>query len=155
MAHELAEAAQVHELVSRGLFDAGAAGLTPELAEARGWVINTIAFPLVDVTFTAPGRAVIRARFSWEDWDSQPPSVEWLSAEGVSLQSLPASPRGQLNSSQHPTTAKPFVCMIGVREYHTHPSHIGDKWEQYRGRQSYDFGGIMSQVWRAWGEAQA
>jgi hypothetical protein len=144
---------KVHELVSRGLFDAGAAGLTSQLAEARGWTINAATFPLVDITFAAQGRASIRARFFWQDWDSQPPSVEWLSVGGEPLKALPVSPRGQLNSSPHPTTGKPFVCMIGVREYHTHPSHITDSWEQYRGRTSYDFGGIISQVWRAWGEA--
>jgi hypothetical protein len=145
---------KVHELVSRSLFETGIAALTSELAEARGWLINTIAFPIVDVTFTAPARTPIRARFLWDNWDSEPPSVEWLSVGGAHLQKLPTSPRGQLNSSPHPTTGKPFVCMVGVREYHSHPSHINDRWEQYRGRSSYDLGGIISQVWRAWGEAQ-
>lgn len=144
----------MHELVSRRLFEQGVAGISAELSASRGWTITSAEFPIFDVTFGAPGRTAIRARFSWDDWDSLPPSVEWLSPEGNRLQALPASPGGQLNSSQHPVTGWPFTCMIGVREYHTHTSHLADKWEQYRGQSSYDFGGVISQVWHAWTQAK-
>jgi len=142
----------VHEAVSRKLFIEGVKGLTPELAASRGWILQKIEYPVVDLCFTAPSRAPIRARFLWDGWDSQPPSIEWLTPSGEYLTTLPPTPRGQLNSSQHPATARPFVCMIGAREYHNHPSHIGDSWENYRSRPGYDLGGIITQVWRAWGE---
>lgn len=143
----------MHELVSRQLFEDGVRGLTPELAKDRGWTIHKVEYPVVDISFAAPNRKTIRARFLFDDWDAQPPSVEWLSPEGDYLSALPASPRGQLNSSAHETTGRPFVCMVGVREYHTHPSHRTDQWDNYRGRPGYDLGGIITQVWRAWGEA--
>lgn len=144
----------MHELVSRQLFEEGLRGLTADLTKERGWTIHTAAFPTVDVSFAAPGRQPIRARFVWDGWDAQPPSVEWLTPDGAYLTALPSSPRGQLNSSAHDTTGRPFVCMVGVREYHTHPSHRGDLWDNYRGRAGYDLGGIITQVWRAWGEAR-
>lgn len=36
--------------------------------------------------------------------------------------------------SIHPATGKPFVCMQGVAEYHSHPSHLDDHWDRYRCR---------------------
>jgi len=43
--------------------------------------------------------------------------------------------------------------MAGVREYHTHPSHTGDVWENYKDRSGYDLGGLLTQVWRVWQQA--
>jgi hypothetical protein len=34
--------------------------------------------------------------------------------------------------SIHPVTGKPFVCLQGIAEYHSHPSHLTDSWDRYR-----------------------
>ena len=34
--------------------------------------------------------------------------------------------------SVHPLSGKAFICLQGVAEYHTHPSHLGDSWDRYR-----------------------
>jgi hypothetical protein len=43
--------------------------------------------------------------------------------------------------------------MAGVREYHTHSSHVSDAWENYKTKSGYDLGGVITQVWRAWQQA--
>jgi Predicted metal binding domain len=43
-------------------------------------------------------------------------------------------------------TPQPFMCMAGIREYHTHSSHVGDLWENYRSSPDYDLPGILVQV---------
>lgn len=34
--------------------------------------------------------------------------------------------------SQHPALQRPFACLRGLLEYHTHPSHTDDPWDRYR-----------------------
>jgi hypothetical protein len=46
----------------------------------------------------------------------------------------------------HPVTHKPFLCVRGVREYHSHPQHSGDDWFLYRGSISL-FSTVMT-LWR-------
>jgi hypothetical protein len=146
--------AAVHEVVSRRLFEDAVKGLGSDLCAARRWTLVSSAFPVLEVGFAAPERKAIRIRLRCDGWNSQPPSIDWLDGDGAPLQSIPRGPGGQLNSSAHPQTRRPFVCMAGVREYHTHPSHIGDLWEGYKDRPGYDLGGIITQVWRAWSQAR-
>ncbi len=40
--------------------------------------------------------------------------------------------------------------MRGAREYHTHPSHVGDVWESVKASSSFTLGGILTQLWHAW-----
>ena len=40
--------------------------------------------------------------------------------------------------------------MRGAREYHTHPSHVGEPWELLKESSSYSLGGILTQLWNAW-----
>lgn len=144
----------MHEAVSRQLFEDAVIGISPELCEARGWTVHSASFPVLDIEFAAPERHRIRARIRCDGWNGQPPSVEWLDGDGAPLASIPQGGGGQLNNSAHPQTGRPFVCMAGVREYHTHSSHTGDSWENYRNRAGYDLGGIITQVWRAWQQAR-
>lgn len=62
---------------------------------------------------------------------------------------LPADrwPRG-LFHSQHPVLQRPFACLRGLLEYHTHPSHVDDSWDRYRNsiRLVNLVGHIMSKV---------
>jgi hypothetical protein len=146
--------AVVHEVVARQLFEEAVKGIGPELCKARGWTIHTATYPLLEIGFSAPNRNPVRVRAKCDAWNGQPPSIEWLNGDGGPLASIPQGPGGQLNNSAHPLTGRPFVCMAGVREYHTHPSHVGDAWENYRSRPGFDLGGVITQVWRAWQQAK-
>lgn len=45
----------------------------------------------------------------------------------------------------HPETQLPFLCLPGVREYHTHPQHTGDLWLLRRSITSLS--SLAEQVW--------
>ncbi|MGA3123165.1 MAG: putative metal-binding protein [Polyangiaceae bacterium] len=146
--------AVVHEAASRELFDNAVKGIGPDLCAERGWTLHSALYPILEVGFAAVDRQTVRVRARCDGWNGIPPSIEWLDGGGRVLSSIPSGPGGQLNNSAHPTTGRPFVCMPGVREYHTHSSHTGDVWENYKGRPGYDLGGVITQVWRAWQEAK-
>ena len=143
----------MHEAVARKLFDDAVRGLSAELCAERGWTLYEASYPLLEIGFSGSGRQSVRIRAKCDDWNSVPPSIEWLDEKGGLLASLPQGPGGQLNGSPHPLTGRPFVCMAGLREYHVHPSHVGDLWDNYKNRSGYDLGGILTQVWHAWREA--
>jgi hypothetical protein len=139
----------MHELLSRQLFDKEAEGIA-RAAEPRDWTVFTIEYPTIDVGFSGEGRPDLRVRMICDNWDEQPPSVQLLSMDGAFLTSLPRGLSGIFNGSLHPLTGRPFVCMRGTREYHTHPSHIGDLWGNYKGKSENSLGGILTQLWHAW-----
>lgn len=141
----------MHPAAAKALFDKEVAHLTAELAARRGWVFHTLDFPLIDCSFTAAGRTTLRPRLQCDDWNDLPPAISLHNADGSFLTAMaPRNPTGVFNMSAHPTTKRPFICMRGAREYHTHPSHIADSWENLKGNSSYDLGGILTQLWNAW-----
>lgn len=140
----------MHEAASRALFEEDIAKFRSELLESRGWTLFSKDFPVLDVGFTARDGAHLRLRFTCDDWNDLPPSVEFLDWEGRSLASIARDPGGVFNNSPHPYTRKPFICMKGVREYHTHPSHRNDAWEAIRGGDRFTLGGILTQLWHVW-----
>ena len=144
----------MHEAVSRQLFEEAVTGIGADICAARGWTVVSASYPCIEIVFAAPERVPVRVRVRCDGWNGQPPTIQWLDESGAPLGSIPQGPGGQLNNSAHPQTGLPFVCMAGVREYHTHPSHIADSWENYRDRPGYDLGGVVTQVWRAWKEAR-
>lgn len=140
----------MNELASKALFELSVENFPPELLEARGWIINSKDYPVLDVTFikeTHKGRV----RMLCNDWNELPPSIVFLDANnGAELTAVARDPAGVINNSAHPVTGKPFICSTGSREYHTHSSHIGDIWDNYKGKPGFDIGGILTKVWRAW-----
>jgi len=99
-------------------------------AGARVWRRATDVF----VAFAAgrdgqPGLFCLRCA----NYDAQPPSVAML--DPVSLAVLPiGSWTAGVPHSIHPVTQQPFVCLQGIAEYHSHPSHLDDSWDRYRNR---------------------
>lgn len=139
----------MHNAASRLLFEDEVARFTSELLQSRQWTILERTHPVLSVLFEAPGRVPFRVRMECDNWNDCSPAVALLDKDGVLLQSLPTgSPI--FNSSAHPVTGKPFVCMAGIREYHTHSSHLNDLWDNYKIRAGYDLGGILSQLWSGW-----
>jgi hypothetical protein len=139
----------MHKTVSKALFDKQA-GFPPVLLVERHWEIVAREFPVLDLIFKGSGRVPLRLQFICPDWNELPPSIALLSADGAYLTVIPRDPGGVFNPSAHPTTGRPFICMKGALEYHTHTSHLNDRWDALRGHSSYDLGGIVTQVWRAW-----
>ena len=116
----------------------------------RDWTIIEDTYPVLDVLFGHASAAPLRLRLVCNDWDELPPSIQLLDKEGQFLATAPPNVGNVFNSGAHPATGRPFVCMRGAREYHTHFSHTSDFWDNYRGQSGMDLGGIMFQLWQAW-----
>ncbi len=138
----------MNEIAAKALFDTEIARLSPRLLAARGWEVLSQDYPLLDVILRGQGKKGIMLQMRCDSWNAQPPAVEIVTPERAPLPQ-PLS-GGIFNASSHPVTGKAFVCMAGVREYHTHSSHLGDLWDGYRSRSGYDLGGIITQIWNGW-----
>jgi hypothetical protein len=100
---------------------------------------------------------VTGVRFDYANYDFEPPSVQLVNAftgEPYLARELPirldrqaSVPSGivvQVGGQPVPMVSMqpymqwysiddvPFFCMPGVREYHRHPAHSGDRWELHR-----------------------
>lgn len=116
-----------------------------EALRERGIFIEEVAFPSVYALFSVAfpvGRLVIfGVRVGFEDFNVLPPSAHFY--EPVTRRPLlrpeiplPLQPLGDqvpnVIVGAHPATGLPFVCLRGFKEYHTHPQHTDDPWDQYR-----------------------
>lgn len=95
---------------------------------------------------TRPGAVVTGVQFNFENFDLWAPSVIFVNpftCEPFKVGQLPTTmrravpgPMGMALSeliAQYPgTDALPFLCLAGVREYHSHPAHTGDSWLLHR-----------------------
>src|SRR6478752_4549703 len=113
------------------------------LYRERGWLMLERRDRQVEVAFI--GRVslgprtlpIIAAcvRIDFENYDLWPPSVEFIDpATGAfappPVAAIAVTDEGARNIlvDGHPTTRRPFFCIRGTREYHTHPQHSGDDW---------------------------
>ena len=144
----------MHEAASKALFEADIGGLRPRLLTSRKWKVYEANFPILDVGFQGEARTELRVRFRATNWNDEPPVVELLDAAGEYLIQLP-NPGGIFNNGPHPDTKRPFICMAGAREYHTHPSHLDDRWGNYKSRSDFSLCGILTQIWNAWGKTKS
>jgi len=140
----------MHELASRALYEEEVGKFSSRLEQSRGWQFHLTEYPVLDVSFTAEGRTAIRLRLNCVDWDEKPPSIELLNLDGTPLTALPPNLTAVFNPGPHPQTSRPFICMRGSREYHIHPSHLTDLWENYRHQTDNMLGGLLTQLWHAW-----
>lgn len=134
--------------LSRAAFLRGTASLSARLATNRGWTILHCEYPVLDVIIQHATQA-LRLRFDCTGWDDVPPSIELLDEGGNHLAIVPPC-GGVFNSSQHPATGRLFVCMRGSREFHSHPGHLGEPWDDHRGKPGNDLLGLLDQLSRAW-----
>lgn len=140
----------MHPALAKAKFEAALASITEELLQLRNWTIFSKEWPLFDVGFTSPKGCQLRIALTCNDWDELPPSIALLTWTGEPLKTVPRSTTNIFHQGPHPDTGKPFVCMAGVREYHTHPSHRSDFWSGRRGDAGYSLGEIVTQIWNAW-----
>jgi hypothetical protein len=141
----------VHELASRNMFEDQTKHLEGRLLEVRRWRLISASYPVLEICFEGDGRAPMRLRVGCDDWNDLPPSVTLLDGEGKAL-GVGGAPTGSniFHQGPHDTTRLPFICMAGTREYHTHSSHVGDLWDNYKTASGYDLGGILTQIWNGW-----
>lgn len=140
----------MHLAAARALFEQDVSKLSSELCRRRGWTLHDTAFPSIDCSFNEKSRTILRVMLLCDDWNDQPPSISLRASDGALLTKLLSNPTGVFNPGAHPQTGLPFVCMRGAREYHTHPSHVGDRWESLKDNDRYTLGGILTQLWNAW-----
>lgn len=138
------------EALSRAAFDRDVSRLTARTAAKYGWKVITATYPVFDVLFEHATARPFRVRLTCDNWDDQPPSIDLLDASGAYLSVVPPHVGNVFNPSAHRNTGRPFVCMRGAREYHTHESHTSDYWANYRGQEGNDLLGLVAQLWRAW-----
>lgn len=140
----------MHPSLVQARFEEDLCGLTDELCQVRGWTVFSKEYPVLDVGFQSPQGRQLRLRLQCEDWNEQPPAIELLAWNGTYLDVIPTSSTNIFNGTNHRYTGRPFICMRGSREYHTHESHISDSWEQLKERPEFRLGEIVAQIWSAW-----
>jgi hypothetical protein len=139
----------VHPALAKINFDRDVALITAQFLKNRGWAVHGRDFPILDISFV--GSRILRVKLTCSEWDELPPAAELLNGDGTGIDGN--IPGGVFNASAHPSTGKPFICMRGFREYHTHPSHLGDLWDTYRGQDGMNLPGLLDQLSRAWRKA--
>lgn len=140
----------MHPAGAKALFEESVGRWPPDLAEQYGWILHKVAYPIVDCEFRRANRTPLRVLMDCAQWDEQAPSISLLSSNGTPLMTLPPNPSGIFNSSAHRNTGRPFICMAGSHEYHTHESHQDQPWEQFRGKPGFDIGEILFKLWNGW-----
>lgn len=136
----------MHELLAQANFARDTKVLTDAYCTRKGWRMIACAFPLLDVVI--PGTRPLRLQFVCDGWDEQPPAITLLTPDGAPWG--PLLPGGVFNPGPHPLVGRPFICMAGAREFHTHDGHRGDHWASYRGKPGMDLVGILTQLDAAW-----
>lgn len=94
-------------------------------------------------------------RLTYDNYDLWPPSLTFISAFSRQpirphVRAFQATTEGlrDVVIDSHPDTNQPFLCLAGVREYHTHPQHTGDSWLLHRHLGEGSISTICDRVWR-------
>lgn len=139
----------MNPVLSKVFFESQTKDLGGRIAQIRSWVIHSLTYPVIDISFTHGNRKAFRVRMKCENYNELPPSIELLSKDEKFLKKVPIG-TFVLNQGPHPITKRPFICNPGSLEYHTHRSHKNDLWDNYRKRPEYNLGGILTQIYNAW-----
>ncbi|MBS0505256.1 MAG: hypothetical protein JSS55_15965 [Proteobacteria bacterium] len=136
------------EALARAAFEHDVTAIDSRSTGSWGWRFVEASYPFLDVVFGEGSAKPIRLRMDCTDWPEIPPSITLLEVDGSQLGTVPQNSGSVYNQGPFPGTSRPFVCMRGVREYHT--LHSPDLWDNYRGQPGMDLGGILFQLWRVW-----
>lgn len=129
----------------------------------RGWLMVARAERSVDIAFTTKVALVGQVievvastvRFEFDNYDLWPPALTFIElADGTpwmppmrAITSTPDGPRDLLIDA-HPKTLRPFLCVPGTREYHSHPQHSGDDWLLHRSSGAGRLVPLCDLLWR-------
>ena len=143
------------EEVSKVKFERAVQVFDPDherFVSVEGWEVLTRDYPHLRIVFKHPAS---KRRFGFDfmcdEWDHLPPSLSLFDPVGGDELPWPKWPQGGWQAGEHPVTRRPFLCLPGIREYHTHTSHLNDPWDNYRNRSSYGLGHIVDRVWQKFG----
>jgi hypothetical protein len=147
----------MHPEVSRQFFEDGTKLITGnhDLLVDRGWLVLSASYPSLIIAVKHRATSKVRVfRFICDNWNDLPPALSLI--DGETGQELPGSLWPTDNASHwHGSgwspapginTDKPFMCMVGIREYHTHQSHVDDSWDNYKNQPGFDLPGIVVRV---------
>jgi hypothetical protein len=141
------------------LWDANA-----EAYSRRGWIMLRREPPLLDVAFLARlpiGGNIVPAvaaciQVDFTNFDLWAPSVEFI--DPVTRQYAPPVVQALVEAEGgtpqnlivggHPDTGRPFLCVPGVRQYHSHPQHTGDPWLLHRPPRGGSLAVICERIWQ-------
>jgi hypothetical protein len=145
-----------HELE---LWDANA-----EAYSRRGWIMLRRDPPVLDLAFLARlpiGGNIVPAvaaciQVDFTNFDLWAPSVEFI--DPVTRQYAPPVVQALVEADGgtpqnlivggHPDTGRPFLCIPGVRQYHSHPQHTGDPWLLHRPPRGGSLAVICERIWQ-------
>jgi hypothetical protein len=120
-------------------------GLTVELAFAARVPLGQVPVPVIS--------ACVRLDFT--NYDLWPPSVEFIdyftrepAAPVVAALHWEGAEAQNVLIVLHPQTGRPFLCLPGVREYHSHHEHTGDDWLLHRGRGTGTLAALCEEIWQ-------
>jgi hypothetical protein len=130
-------------------------GRAAGFAAAAGWEVVDDAYPILAVVLTHPtSRRRVGFRFLCDNWDELPPSLSLFDPDtGAELPWAKWPQGGWAAGNPHPRTHKPFLCLPGIREFHTHTSHLREKWDNLQGRDTYSLLYILHRVQDRFGDS--
>jgi len=129
----------------------------------RGWLLLGHDDLTVDVGFlarVAVGRGsmpiiTVAIRLDYTNYDLWPPSLLFIDPHTGAPVMPPVRALdeigGEVNDALidgHPDTGLPFLCLPGLREYHSHPQHSGDDWLLHRRNGAGNLHVVCDRVWR-------
>lgn len=122
--------------------------------DVRPWELVRTTFPILEVVHVHPRtQRRVGFRYECEDWPEVAPSLSLFDPQDGRTLTYDEWPKGVWAIHPvHPSAPKPFLCLPGIREYHTHGSHLGDHWDNYRSRHGYSLGNILHRVWQKFEE---
>jgi hypothetical protein len=135
--------------------------------QERGWLLLNFdeGVPSIELAFLAKIAinagigflpvVVCSIRLTYENYDLWPPSLTFIDIFSRqptkphvrAIMSTPEGPRDVLIDG-HPATNRPFLCLPGIREYHSHPQHTGDDWILHRPAREGSLSTICERIWR-------
>ena len=130
-------------------------GASAAFVKLARWEIVSTEFPILAVVFTHPrSQRRVGFRFACDGWDQEPPSLALFDPPTGAELSWNQWPKGGwLAHHPHPVTGRPALCLPGIREYHTHTSHLNDPFINYRSRgESYTLLHIVYRVQQRFGD---
>jgi hypothetical protein len=153
----------VHPEASRELFNEGVDQLQSNktLLGERGWIVLKAEYPDFHLAVRHRRTGKIRVfAFKCDDWNEKPLSLTLIDCQTLEELRGHLWPFGTAHWHQSGwespaglQTSIPFMCMRGIREYHTHKSHVADLWSNYRDQPDCSLANLVLQVTEAFQQA--
>jgi hypothetical protein len=115
------------------------------LYRSRGWFLTRAEGTDIEIAFVAPNLAPgfrvipVSIRLDYANYDVWAPSLTFIDPLTGDPAPVPIQAHKRegpvlrdLIPANHPQTGRPYLCLPGIREYHSHPQHSGDDWLRYR-----------------------